>query len=212
MANSLWIKVWEECVKATIRRAWSTPMPCLLWHQKTSQTRPRQIRNVCKHRCGFLTPKRGPKPHPNHGRRQPDWPPWGIDDKNCRHHNVKTPLEQNVEHTTGKIHVHRLEEFLPFCAAREVWIHAHPYWTVSNMDHRTIWPIAQGCQRTYLPRNETCGMGTPPSRYIGQQTTVQMSCSQQILRIQANAGTMATHHTPQFLHPGGGQLWREIHK
>ena len=33
---------------------------------------PRQIRNVCKHCCGFSTPKRGPKSHPNHGWRQPD--------------------------------------------------------------------------------------------------------------------------------------------
>ena len=86
-------------------------MPFLLWHQKKSNTCPWQIHDVRKHRCGFLTQKRGPKLHPNHGRQQPDQPPWGIDDANCRHHNVKTPLEQRVEHTTGKVHVHWLEFF-----------------------------------------------------------------------------------------------------
>ena len=47
----------------------------------------------------------GPIQNLNHGWQKPNQPPWGVDDKNSRHHNVKTSLEQCTQSTKGKIHV-----------------------------------------------------------------------------------------------------------
>ena len=82
--------------------------------------------------------------------------------------------------------------FLPFRAARLVQIYAHSYQNVTNLDCWPIWPTKEDCQRTYLPQNAVCGMGTPPSRYISQQTIVQMSHSQWVLWMQTDTRT----HTP----------------
>ena len=100
----------------------------------------------------------------------------------------------------------RHQKVLPVSPAQSVQINAHPNRTVPIMDCQTRQLAEQSGQRLYIPGDETCSMGppTPTGGNLGQQAPAQIPCSQGLLRMQANAGTMEARYTPHFIHIGGG--------
>ena len=151
----------------------------------------------------FRPPKGGPIQNSSLCWRKPNQPPRGVDNKNSRHHKVKTSLEQCTQYPKGKIHVPQPQEFLPVGAARAIRIYAHPDQNVPRVDNKTIRLVDQSGTRICLLGDEMCSFGTPPGRYLGQQITAQAPCPQGILQVQADARSMAACHTPHFIHIGG---------
>jgi hypothetical protein len=141
----------------------------------------RPFGHLRKHHCRLPTTKGRLIQNSNLHWQKPNQPPRGVDDKNCRHHNIKTALEQCTQYTKGKIHVPQPQKFLPVGAARVIRIYAHPYRNVPHVDNKTIRPVAQSGPWICLPGDETRSLGTPPGKNLGQQITVQAPCPQGIL-------------------------------
>jgi hypothetical protein len=80
-----------------------------------------------------------------------------------------------------------------------------PAWIVAQYD------LLQKVVKGHIYLDVMGCMGTPPSRDPSKQVTAQTTCASRILQMQTNAGTVETRKTSHIVHPGGRQLWREIH-